>query len=74
MVVQGRAEVLLDRAITRISSSEIGQLLVRWRLAGASACLACAPGTYTNFTNGTGAEKERYADMLRGGARRRELW
>ncbi len=32
--------------------------LVRWRLAGASACSACAPGTYANRT---GAEKEKYA-------------
>jgi hypothetical protein len=31
-------------------------------LAGASACTECAPGTYTNET---GAENERYADMLR---------
>ena len=30
--------------------------LVRWRLAGASACSACAPGTYTNWT-GVGNER-----------------
>jgi hypothetical protein len=39
--------------------------LVRWRLAGASACLACGSGTYANAT-GVGNAKYTLTFLVRG--------
>ncbi len=45
-------------------------LLVRWRLAGASACSACAPGTYANQT---GEEKKGHTKPYKEGGRGRSI-